>query len=173
MSLPLPQIGFRTLTADDLPLLGQWMQEPHWREWWGDPETELGYVRDMIEGRDSTEPYIIELDGAPSGYIQVWYPAQNRFEPWLTEAPWLMWMPDDAVGVDLSLSAQSLLGRGIGTAALRAFCDMLRGRGHKNIYIDPDPDNARAMRAYEKAGFRPVPKWLGKTGDSLIMQLVD
>jgi aminoglycoside 6'-N-acetyltransferase len=30
--------------------------------------------------------------------------------------------------------------------------------------------NRRAVRAYEKAGFRAIPRLLGRTGDALIMQ---
>ncbi len=46
----------------------------------------------------------------------------------------------------------------------------LRGEGHETIIIDPDPANTRAVRAYAKAGFRPVPHLEGRTQDTLIMQ---
>ena len=163
-------IGFRPLTGADLPMLAGWMQAPHWRDWWGEPETELGHVRAMVEGRDSTRPFVIEQDGAPAGYIQMWIVRDARVEPWLTEAPWVAWLPDDAVGVDLSLADGARLGQGLGSAALAAFVALLRAEGHRTIVIDPDPENRRAVRAYEKAGFRPIPELLGRTGDSLLMQ---
>ncbi len=47
---------------------------------------------------------------------------------------------------------------------------MLLEEGHETIIIDPVSHNGRAVRAYEKAGFRPVPHLLGRTGDTLIMQ---
>ena len=56
------------------------------------------------------------------------------------------------------------------TAANLGFVRKLREQGHDTIIIDPDPDNARAVRAYTKAGFRPVPHLHGRTGDVLIMQ---
>ena len=163
-------ISFRPVTRADLPLLAEWLARPHWREWWGEAETELGYIRDMIEGRDTTEPYLFELDGTPLGYIQMWRIADNRFEPWLTEAPWLAELPDEAVGVDLSLADTARLSQGIGSAVLRAFVTRLRERGHHVIIIDPDPANLRAVRAYKKAGFRPIPELEGRTGDSLLMR---
>jgi aminoglycoside 6'-N-acetyltransferase len=166
----VPELGFRPITPTDLPLLRAWMERPHWREWWGDPEVECGYVRDMIEGHDSTEPYFICLDGVPAGYIQVWYVADQRIEPWLTEAPWLKDLPDDAVGVDLSLAEAGALSQGIGTAALKAFVALLRARGHDEIWIDPAPENLRAVRAYHKAGFRVAERLRGTTGDSLLMR---
>ena len=159
------------MTAADLPLLAEWLASPHWREWWSDqPAVELGYIRDMIEGRDSTRPFLFLLDGRPIGYIQVWRIADARVEPWLTEAPWLMDLPDDAVGVDLSIGPAGLLSQGIGSRVLSAFVAMLRAEGHRTIIIDPDPANARAVRAYENAGFLVIPELLGRTGDSLLMR---
>lgn len=164
-------ITFTSLTAADLPLLADWLVQPHWRDWWGDDcQAELGYLRDMIQGRDSTRPFLIHLDGQPVGYIQVWRIADARVEPWLTEAPWVMDLPDDAVGVDLSIGPAALLAQGIGSRALAEFVAMMRAEGHRTIIIDPDPTNARAIRAYEKAGFRPIPEHQGRTGDCLLMR---
>jgi aminoglycoside 6'-N-acetyltransferase len=163
-------IGFRPLTADDLPMVDAWLRRPHWREWWGEPEAELAFIRAMVEGRDTTRPFVIELSGGPAGYIQRWMVRDARVEPWLTEAPWVAWVPDDAIGVDLSLADGDRLGQGLGSAALAAFVAVLRAEGHATIIIDPNPANRRAVRAYEKAGFRPIPALLGRTGDTLIMQ---
>ncbi|WP_297970558.1 hypothetical protein, partial [uncultured Amaricoccus sp.] len=55
-------------------------------------------------------------------------------------------------------------------AALAAFTRHLRAEGHEIIVIDPDPSNARAVRAYARAGFRPIPRLAGRTGGALIMQ---
>jgi hypothetical protein len=79
------------------------MQRPHWREWWGEVETELGYIRDMVEGRDTTRPYLFELDGEPAGYIQAWIIADHLREPWLGKTPWLRDVPADSIGVELDL----------------------------------------------------------------------
>jgi len=166
------EISFRPVTPADLPLLCAWMVQPHWREWWGDPDVKLASIRDKIEGRDPTEPYLFVLEGQPVGYVQVWFIADARVEPWLTEAPWVMWLPDNAVGVDISLGDGAMLSRGIGSAALAAFVARLRAQGRDFIIIDPDPANSRAIAAYRKAGFRPIPELLGKTGPALIMRHV-
>ena len=76
----------------------------------------------------------------------------------------------DAVGVDLSVADPSRLSQGLGSAVLRAFVDGLRAEGHRTIIIDPDPDNGRAVAAYRKAGFRPVPHLERRTEGVLIMQ---
>lgn len=164
-------ITFTPVTAADLPLLADWLTLPHWREWWsGDAGTEIGHIREMIESSDSTRPFLFWLDGRPVGYIQVWRIADARVEPWLTEAPWVMDLPDDTVGVDLSIGPAALLSQGIGSRALSAFVVLLRAEGHRTIIIDPDPANTRAVRAYEKAGFRPIPELKGRTGDCLLMR---
>jgi len=151
-------------------MLHTWLREPHIREWWGVPETELGYIVDMIEGWDSTKPYIFYVNGEPTGYIQVWFIGPHQTEEWSKENPWLMKLPSRAVGVDLSIGEESKLSKGIGSAVLRQFVGMLKAEGHTAIIIDPDPENTRAVRAYTKAGFRPVPHLEGGTQGVLIMQ---
>lgn len=165
-----PEIGFRPVTPADLPMLEQWISQPHWQEWWGNTQEEVGYMRDMLEGRDTTRPFIFTVDGLDAGYIQTWTIADQLFEPWLTEAPWMTLMPEGAVGVDISIADATTLSRGTGTAVLKTFVKKLRQEGHREIIIDPDPANKRAVRAYEKAGFRAIPHLIGKTGDYLIMR---
>jgi aminoglycoside 6'-N-acetyltransferase len=166
-------ITFRPVVEQDLPLLADWLARPHWREWWGDPETELGYIREMVEGRDTTQPFFFQIDGTDRGYIQVWYIKDQLGTEWVKEYPWLMLLPEDAVGVDLSLANREELSKGIGTEVLRAFVRKLRRDGYDRIIIDPDPANLRAVRAYRKAGFREIVDLLGRTDDSLLMEHVN
>jgi len=161
---------FKPMTADDLPLMRSWLETPHVAEWWGEPETELGYIRDMIEGRDTTRPFIFSVDGEAAGYIQFWFVGHHQNATWIADHPWLAELPSETVGVDLSIGDPNMLGQGVGSGVLRAFVERLLKDGHRIIIIDPDPANRRAVRAYEKAGFRPVPHLLGRTKDTLIMQ---
>ncbi len=164
------QYQFDPMTADDLPLMRQWLEMPHIREWWGEPDTELGYICDMIEGRDTTRPFIFSVDGEPIGYIQYWFIGHHQNATWIADHPWLAELPADGIGVDLSIGDPGKLAQGIGSAALRAFAEHLVRQGHRTIIIDPDPANGRAVRAYEKAGFRAIPRLLSRTADALIMQ---
>ncbi|MES0883326.1 GNAT family N-acetyltransferase [Roseibium sp. SCP14] len=166
-------ISFRPVSEKDLPLLSEWLARPHWREWWGDPETELGYIKDMIEGRDTTRPFIFQLNGTDKGYIQVWFVKDQQDSDWIREYPWLELLPRNAVGVDLSLADQDELSKGIGTEVLRAFVRKLRREGYDRILIDPDPENLRAVKAYRKAGFREIADLMGRTGDCLLMEHQD
>ncbi|MGE0211699.1 MAG: GNAT family N-acetyltransferase [Parvibaculaceae bacterium] len=164
------QISFLPVEQAHYPLLREWLGKPHMREWWGEPEEELGFIRDMVEGRDSTRPYLIALEGVPVGYIQCWFIGHHQNEEWTRDHPWLLELPSEAVGVDLSIGDPEKLSQGIGSTALAAFVAMLRREGHSTVIIDPDRGNIRAVRAYEKAGFRPDSSLMGRTGDTLIMQ---
>lgn len=164
------QISFVPVEPRHYPLLQKWLDEPHIQEWWGDPEEELGFIRDMVEGRDTTRPFLIALEGQPIGYIQYWFIGHHQNAQWIRDHPWLAELPAQTIGVDLSIGHPEKLSKGIGSAALSAFVARLREEGHATIIIDPDPSNQRAVRAYTKAGFRPVPHLEGLTGDVLIMQ---
>jgi aminoglycoside 6'-N-acetyltransferase len=163
------QISFIPVRPEHYALLQTWLNAPHMQEWWGEPEAELGFIRDMVEGRDTTRPFLIALGGEPIGYIQYWYIGHHQNEQWIKDHPWLMELPSDTIGVDLSIGNADKLSQGIGSRALTAFVRMLRDEGHTDIIIDPDPANARAVRAYGKAGFRPVPHLEGRTDGVLIM----
>jgi RimJ/RimL family protein N-acetyltransferase len=163
-------VTFRPVVSRDLPLLADWMARPHWREWWGEPEEELDKIRKKVEGRDTTTPFIFQLDGRDAGYIQVWYVKDQQGAEAVAAYPWLLLLPMEAVGVDLSIAEASELFRGHGTKVLQAFVGKLRREGHKRIIIDPDPANLRAVKAYRKAGFKEMEDLLGRTGDSLLME---
>ncbi|WP_367716927.1 GNAT family N-acetyltransferase [Nitratireductor sp. GISD-1A_MAKvit] len=164
------QIEFAPVTAGHYPLLLDWLYRPHVQQWWGEPEKEMGYIRDMVEGRDTTRPFIILYEGRPVGYIQYWFIADNRGDDILSKNPWVAELPDDAVGVDLTIGEETLLSKGIGSRAAKQMVHRLLGEGYTNIVIDPDPENHRAVRAYQKAGFRPIPHLEGRTEGVLIMQ---
>jgi aminoglycoside 6'-N-acetyltransferase len=163
-------IGFRPVTEADFPILRAWLEEPHVRAWWGPPDEEIAKITAKVEGRDSTRPFIIEEHGKPVGYIQYWFVGPHQTPPFTDDHPWLTELPSDAVGIDLSIGDPARLSQGIGSTALALMVEKLRAEGYDNIFIDPDPANTRAVRAYTKAGFRPVPHLEGRTGDELIMQ---
>lgn len=164
------RIALEPVIAAHYDLLRHWLAQPHWRQWRGDPDEEFSHIRGMVEGRDSTRPYIFTVDGRATGYIQCWFIGPHQTEEWARNHPWLMELPPDAVGVDLSIGPIEFLSRGIGAAVLKSFVARLRGEGNKIIIIDPDPLNHRAARTYTKAGFRPIPQLEGRFEGVLIMQ---
>ena len=60
-------------------------------------------------------------------------------------------------GIDQFIGEPDMIGRGHGSAFIRAFIDDPCGMAR--AVTDPDPANARAVRAYEKAGFETRVWW--------------
>ena len=59
-------------------------------------------------------------------------------------------------GIDLFLATDSQ-GRGLGPEALCLLGrHLIEERGHHRLVIDPAASNERAIKAYERAGFKPV-----------------
>jgi len=126
----------RPLTGADGPELLRILRTPEVARWWDEPDPGFPFTDDP----DATR-LVIEVDGAVAGLIQF----AEELEPKYRHA-----------SIDLFLDP-ALHNRGIGTAAVREVVRMLVGeRGHHRITIDPAAANTPAIRAYEKAGFRPV-----------------
>lgn len=140
-----PTYGFRAVTEDDLPLLAGWLAEPHVREWWGEPEEALAELKQVME-EDSVEPLIVELNGKPVAYLQCYDPHMEDEHPYQDQ-------PFGTLGLDITIGPPEMLGIGHGSAIIVQFAEELFEEGAPRLIIDPDPTNARAIRAYEKAGF--------------------
>jgi aminoglycoside 6'-N-acetyltransferase len=85
--------------------------------------------------------FVIEADGEVVGAIQ--YGEED--DPMYRHA-----------NIDIFLTT-SRHGRGLGAEAIEVLARYLfEERGHHRLTIDPAADNAAAIRAYEKVGFRPV-----------------
>ena len=165
-------IVFEPVVASHHAMLGAWLDEPHVRQWWGDSEEELALIQSIAEGDDGTEGFVVRVDGEPVGYVQSWRPARFKGTRWADEAPWMGDEPADTVGVDIFIGPADRIERGIGTRIIRAFALTLFEKGTPRLIIDPDAANTRAVRAYEKAGFRPYSEWIDEDGTrTLLMEL--
>lgn len=133
-------LTFKPLTSADYPLLLDWLQRPHVKQWWNDGDDTLEKVAAHY-GNDEHPRFLMLHGGQPIGYIQYYF--QYYF------------LEDGAAGIDLFIGEEQFLNRGVGTAAMRDFIDLIVER-HNPPYliIDPSPDNQRAIRCYEKVGFR-------------------
>ena len=153
-----PDVKLRPLAEGDEDELLRIHRTPEIQRWWGEPER--GFPWDEPESTRFT----IEVDGRIAGLIQFW----EEREPQYRHA-----------GIDLFVDP-SLHGRGIGTDAVRQLAQaLIHEHGHHRITIDPAADNAAAIRAYEKAGFRRVGVMRryerapdGSWRDGLLMELV-
>lgn len=129
----------RPAGASDAELFECILREPAVARWWGDFDL-AKVIRELIDD-DECEGFAIEADGRVVGYLE-W---SEETTPEYLHA-----------GLDIFI-APDQQGRGLGPEALRlAARHLFTVRGHHRLVIDPRADNHRAIRAYERVGFRPV-----------------
>jgi len=140
-----PAYLFRPMTSGDLPLVRRWLALPHVREWWGEPEEQYSLVSGDLD-EPAMDQYIFSAAGNPFAYVQCYdLSAWNSgFGP----------HPPGTRGIDLFIGAPDMIDRGHGSALVRCIVDDRLQQGAPRIVTDPDPANGRAIRAYEKAGFK-------------------
>jgi RimJ/RimL family protein N-acetyltransferase len=162
-----PVLTFRPLTTADLPLLHAWLGRPHVAEWWGAAPSYDEVVAEFapyIAGESDVRPYLALVEGEPVGYIQS-YVAMGSGDGW-----WPDERDPGVRGIDQFLADADRLGRGLGTAMVRAFVDrLLADPAVTRVQTDPSPDNRRAIRSYEKAGFRALGEVDTPDGRALLM----
>ncbi|HEX8467531.1 MAG TPA: GNAT family N-acetyltransferase [Allosphingosinicella sp.] len=137
---------FRSVAHSDLELLRRWRERPHVTQWWGAPDLEPEAEK-LAEGRVAM--WIVEHLGRPIAYVQD-YPVHA----WENHP--LAPLPPGSRGIDQYIGEPEMLGLGHGSAFVRAHCERLFEAGAPAVGTDPHPDNGRAIRAYEKSGFRAV-----------------
>lgn len=158
-------VELRALTREDGPRVLQMLAHPEVASRWGDFTSDPSRLeRDFLADTVDEVPLAICHGDEVIGVIQ--YGEEN--EPDYRHA-----------SIDLFLDG-SYLGRGLGTAAVRALATYLFVElGHHRITIDPAADNERAIGSYLKVGFRPVGVMRryergpdGRWHDNLLMDLL-
>jgi aminoglycoside 6'-N-acetyltransferase len=163
MSIATPVITIRPILPEDAPALATILAQPSVARWWGDFDEER-VEQDLIVGEPDQRVFAIELDGRLVGAIQ----SSEETDPEFRHA-----------GLDLFIDAAEH-GHGIGPVAIRQLARrLIDEEGHHRLTIDPAADNARAIRAYEKVGFRTVGRMRryqrmrdGTWADGLLMELL-
>ena len=133
----MPAYQFRSVSAQDLPLLREWLERPHVREWWGDPGRSLTRIADHIAD-PAIDVFIVNYRDVAIGYIQSWNPHAEANHPCRDQ-------PLGTRGIDQFIGEADLIGRGHGSAFIRAFIERLFDAGAPRVVTDPNPRNARAI----------------------------
>ncbi|WP_375413522.1 GNAT family N-acetyltransferase [uncultured Bradyrhizobium sp.] len=135
---------FHPMAAADLPLIRRWLETPHVSQWWHDPAEQFELVSGDLDHPDMAQ-YVVAWNGRPFAYLQCY-----NLSDWNTG---FGEQPSGTRGLDQFIGEADMLGRGHGSALVRAFTERLLAKGTPRVVIDPDPANTRAIRAYERAGF--------------------
>jgi len=148
---------FRPLTEADLPLVATWLARPHVAQWWRGP----------VELEPGLRQFLAVLEGEPIGYVQSYQAIAGHPEGW-----WLDVDDPGVHGIDQFLADPARLGRGLGTRMVRAFvAELFTDRRVTRAQADPSPENGRAIRCYEKAGFRRLRDIVTPDGPALLMAM--
>lgn len=133
------RVALRPLEAADVPRLAEIAAEPEVARWWLGIST--ADLQELAGPGEETFVFAVELEGDVIGLAQV----DEELEPDYRHA-----------NIDLFLTT-ARHGQGLGADTVRTLARWLfDGRGHHRITIDPAVANERAIRSYERLGFKRV-----------------
>ena len=133
------RVTLRPIAADDVERLAEILAEPDVERWWGRWDADR-VRKDMIDEPEAVI-FMIEANGEAIGLIQYW----EEEDPFFRHA-----------GIDVAI-ATAWQNQGYGTESVRVVARyLIEERGHHRLTIDPAEANERAVRAYERVGFRRV-----------------
>lgn len=146
------RITLRPATRADFGLIRRWLAMPDIQDWWGLVTATEAEVN-LALGTEHAICRLIDADGEPVGYAHA--------------ADATLWgdnLPDDLEpgtwDLDLFVAAEEHRGRGVGQVALGLLRDEVFATTLAvAVCIFPSVRNERAVRAYEKAGFRWQSVW--------------
>jgi aminoglycoside 6'-N-acetyltransferase len=150
-------IAIRRMRDDpkDYGLLARWLTDERVLEFYNgrdDPrpyERVLRRYRPRVRGQEPVRPCIIEREGRAIGFIQ-YYPVGHHKDYDLANAT-------GTYGADMFIGEPELWGQGIGARALAGLVAYIfQELDCRRVVLDPHVTNLRAIRSYEKAGFRKV-----------------
>jgi aminoglycoside 6'-N-acetyltransferase len=156
------RVVLRLLRVEDAPRLAGLASDPDVARWW--PGLDEARLIEKAEGRTDTTCFAVLDENEVVGLIQYYEHADPDYR---------------YANIDIFLG-RPYHGRGLGPDAVRALArHLVRDRGHHRLTIDPLAHNRRAIRAYEKAGFRRVGIMReyqrepdGTWGDGLLLDLL-
>lgn len=138
----------RVATAADAKRLRGWDEQPHVIA--SDPNDDWQWESELARAHDWREQLIIEVDGRPIGFVQIIDPAREETHYWGECAP-------DLRAIDIWIGEADALNKGYGGVAMRlALARCFADASVNAVVIDPLAANTRALRFYERLGFRFV-----------------
>ncbi|SMF78936.1 aminoglycoside 6'-N-acetyltransferase [Paenibacillus uliginis N3/975] len=143
-------------SSEDFDLLEKWLNDEEVQDYYEGKGTK--YTREQIihkfesraSGKDYVIPCIIEYLDHPIGYIQYYLLTNQELEEYGANNK-------DVYGIDLFIGETKHWNKGLGTKTLELVIKYLFEELQSTaIFIDPQTWNHRAIRCYEKCGFRKV-----------------
>lgn len=148
-------ITFIPLDASHIALMHRWLSHGEAFRWYGRQPTTEESVRQkylVAKPQEGTRCFIVQHDQEPVAFLQYYRISDHPRYASLVGAE-----PHD-YGMDLFIGRDDQIGRGIGTQIVAAALKELifAQADAKRCLVGPSPENQRAIRCYEKCGFRYV-----------------
>jgi aminoglycoside 6'-N-acetyltransferase len=147
MTKKMQKVTLRSFEPEqDKKMVKEWLESPHVKKWWGDPEEELKLI---LEAPDQEGQYIILADDQAVGYLQWQKVTRSELDvAGLTE------IPEGAIDIDIAIGKAENMGKNLGSRALKHLIKtVLLEVPAPMIMICTSMDNFQAQKAFEKAGF--------------------
>ena len=137
---------FKELAESDLPLINDWLQQPHVSKWFDTNEWINEISSNLIS--DWVCYFRAELDSIPIGFTQYYNTSKAPKGPWSSQ-------PAGTIGIDFFIGNPSFLGKGHGILLVNNFVEfVINNVNSKRIIADPDKDNIKSQHILKKCGFR-------------------
>ena len=177
MIIAKDEIRIRDFTESDLPLMLKWLTDDRVLEYY--EGRDIRFTMDtlsahFLEAIPDGFRVIIEYRNVPIGYGQVYRVSGEMFDEYN--------YPDDGhvvFAMDQFIGEPEYWSKGIGSLFLKMMAAYLKeNMSAERVILDPHQNNNRAIRAYEKAGFKiikPLPgheMFEGEKVDCWLMELV-
>lgn len=147
----------RALTEADAPLIAKWLSDPQVLAYYEgrDNPHDLKKVKEhFYEERDGMSQCIFSYKGQDIGYIQFYI--LSDYELGLYGYSNDSKRNEIMYGMDQFIGETEYWNQGIGTLLVRLTCEYLVSLGADVIVMDPQTWNHRALRVYEKCGFKKI-----------------
>ncbi len=139
-------------TLDDYSLLARWLTDERILQFYEGRDNPFPLEKVKVKyaprvlSAEGVTPCIMEYECRPVGYLQFYLadPGEYQFDG-----------RGKVYALDLFIGVPEYWGKGLGTQFLRLLLGYLfEDKGADWVILDPHVDNIRAIRAYEKCGFR-------------------
>lgn len=172
----MTQITFEKATFAHKPLIFQWLNSPHVVEFWDNSPEHRIDIELFMGGRKKKSPYgddkydfhywIGSIDAVPFSLIMTselipkdCVRESSPYTPFLSKK-------GRSVALDFMIGSETHIGKGLASPTLQAFVEFFHKHNpdFDTFLIDPEEQNPRAKRVYEKAGFKAVGQYIRTEG---------
>lgn len=171
-------IAIRPLSPADFLMMTKWLRTEEVLHYYESDAQELYTYESIIEkysprlnGVIDIPSFIVEVDTDPIGFVQSYRVTDEEIEAWGLPKGKTYFTFDQFIG------DPDLWGQGIGSQMIKRFVvELLTKHQPDGVIVTPNVTNERAIKCYEKCGFRKVNKiendlkWMLVYGNSIAFQ---